>query len=259
MKIGVLALQGDFGLHARALATRAGARPWRCASPSELDDIDGLIIPGGESTTLLKLMDAWGFVPALEKFHAGGKPDLRDLRRADPPGARGRESRAVLARADRRDRGAQRLRPPARVVRGPTGRPTLDGAARAARDGVHPRAAHPAGRRGVQTLARHGDEPVMARQGSVLVATFHPELTDDAAVHRVLLPHGAPGERDDDLPRLLRRCSGRRGGRASWTASELGRLVTVGADGTPHLGLYPFVYEPGLFDLHLVRLRRAGG
>ena len=73
LKIGVLALQGDFSLHARALA-RCGAEALEVRKPEQLAGLDGLIIPGGESTTLLKLMDAWGFVPALEKFHGDGKP-----------------------------------------------------------------------------------------------------------------------------------------------------------------------------------------
>src|SRR5919108_4491209 len=73
LRIGVLALQGDFSLHARAIA-RCGAEAVEVRKPEQLDDVEGLIIPGGESTTLLKLMDAWGFVPALEKFHGAGKP-----------------------------------------------------------------------------------------------------------------------------------------------------------------------------------------
>ena len=73
MTVGVLALQGDFGLHARAL--EGIGVPWReVRKPAELDGLAGLIMPGGESTTLLKLMDAWDFFPALEKFHAAGKP-----------------------------------------------------------------------------------------------------------------------------------------------------------------------------------------
>jgi 5'-phosphate synthase pdxT subunit len=65
MTVGVLALQGDFALHAQALE-RIGV-PWReVRKPGELDGLAGLIMPGGESTTLLKLMDAWDFFPALE-------------------------------------------------------------------------------------------------------------------------------------------------------------------------------------------------
>ncbi|MBI4629299.1 MAG: hypothetical protein HY729_11345, partial [Candidatus Rokubacteria bacterium] len=72
-RIGVLALQGDFALHARALG-RCGVEAVEIRKPAELAGVDGLIIPGGESTTLLKLMDAWGFVPALERLHAAGTP-----------------------------------------------------------------------------------------------------------------------------------------------------------------------------------------
>src|SRR5882672_10435955 len=73
MSIGVLALQGDFELHKKALA-RIGEESSEVRLPKELVRVDGLVMPGGESTTLLKLLDAWEFVPALEKFHAAGKP-----------------------------------------------------------------------------------------------------------------------------------------------------------------------------------------
>src|SRR3977135_3206996 len=73
MKIGVLALQGDFSLHRKAL-DRIGVESTEVRLPRQLDDVAGVIMPGGESTTLLKLMDEWAFVPALEKFHAAGRP-----------------------------------------------------------------------------------------------------------------------------------------------------------------------------------------
>ncbi len=73
MKIGVLALQGDFSLHRKSL-DRIGVESVEVRMPRQLEDVGGLIMPGGESTTLLKLMDAWDFVPALEKFHAAGRP-----------------------------------------------------------------------------------------------------------------------------------------------------------------------------------------
>ena len=69
MRIGILALQGDFALHAAALR-RAGAEPVEVRKPAVLDDVAGLILPGGESTTLLHLMDAWDFGPAIRGFHA---------------------------------------------------------------------------------------------------------------------------------------------------------------------------------------------
>src|SRR2546425_2464830 len=73
MKVGVLALQGDFARHRQALE-RCGAEVVEVRKPEELADLDGLVIPGGESTTLLRLMGEWGFVPALEKLHAAGRP-----------------------------------------------------------------------------------------------------------------------------------------------------------------------------------------
>ena len=197
MRIGVLALQGDFAMHARALAKcrSAGAAASRNGAhdrpdidvveirkPEQLEDIDGLIMPGGESTTLLKLMDAWGFVPALEKFHAAGKPIFgtcaglilaaRDV--SNPPQF---SLNLIDVGVERNAYGRQRESFETH------GKVTLDGRA-VPIEMVFIRA--PRIRRlgpGVETLARHGDEAVMARQGSVLVATFHPELTDDPTVH----------------------------------------------------------------------------
>src|SRR5437667_12301594 len=73
LTVGVVALQGDFSVHEAALA-RCGMATRQVRKPEDLEGLDGLVMPGGESTTLLKLMDAWGFVPALEKFHGAGRP-----------------------------------------------------------------------------------------------------------------------------------------------------------------------------------------
>jgi pyridoxal 5'-phosphate synthase pdxT subunit len=188
MKIGVLALQGDFAMHAKALERCRGEsrsediQAIEVRKPEQLADVDGLIMPGGESTTLLKLMDAWGFVPALEKFHAEGRPIFGTCaglillaRDVETP------SQFSLGFIDvgveRNAYGRQRESFEAR------GSATLEGRATPV-EMVFIRA--PRIRRvgaGVETLATWNDEPVMARQGSVLVATFHPELTDDSAVH----------------------------------------------------------------------------
>ena len=181
MKIGVLALQGDFDRHAKALE-RCGVQAVEVRKPAELADVDGLIMPGGESTTLLKLMDAWGFVPALEKFHAEGRPIFGTCaglillaREVDNP--RQFSLGFIDVGVERNAYGRQRESFEAR------GSATLDHRATPV-EMVFIRA--PRIRRlgaGVETLATWRDEPVMARQGSVLVATFHPELTDDRAVH----------------------------------------------------------------------------
>ncbi len=180
--IGVLALQGDFARHRQALA-RCGARSVEVRKPEQLDEIDGLIVPGGESTTLLKLMDAWGFVPVLEKFHAAGRPIFGTC-----------AGLILLAREVEQPRQASLGFIDVTVERNAYGRQRESfEAAGQARLGGPPRPVEmvfiraPRIRRtgpAVDVLARHGDDPVMARQGSVLVATFHPELTDDDAIHR---------------------------------------------------------------------------
>jgi 5'-phosphate synthase pdxT subunit len=181
VRIGVLALQGDFSRHAAALA-RCGATAVEVRKAEQLDGVDGLIMPGGESTTLLKLMHEWGFVPALQKFHGAGKPifgtcaGLILLAREveNPPQF---SLGFIDVGVERNAYGRQRESFEAHGTATLTGR-------EAPVEMVFIRA--PRIRRvgsAVETLARHRDEPVMARQGSVLVATFHPELTDDATVH----------------------------------------------------------------------------
>jgi len=179
--IGVLALQGDFALH-RAALDRVGVPSLEVRRPAQLDQVEGLIMPGGESTTLLKLLDAWEFVPALEKFHAAGKPIFGTCaglillaREVQSP------SQFSLGLVD------------VAVERNAYGRQKESFEATGAADLGHGRAPlqmvfirAPRIRRlgpGVTPLAWHQDECVMARQGSVLVAAFHPELTDERTVH----------------------------------------------------------------------------
>jgi len=181
MRIGVLALQGDFAMHARALQ-KCGAEVVEIRKPEQLADIDGLIMPGGESTTLLKLMDAWGFVPALEKFHGSGKPIFGTcagliLAARDVTNPAQLSLGLIDVGVERNGYGRQRESFETRGTATLEGRPVpiemvFIRAPRIRRVGP-----------GVETLARHGGEAVMARQGSVLVATFHPELTDDPTVH----------------------------------------------------------------------------
>ena len=188
MKIGVLALQGDFEAHGKALA-RVNAsgglgepvESVEVRKPAELAELDGLIIPGGESTTLLKLMNDWGFMPAIEKFHAEGRPLFgtcaglillaRDVEKPRQPSLG-----LIDVGVERNAYGRQRESFEARGVA------ELDGPRPVEMVFIRAPRIRRAGS-GVTVLARHGDEPVMAREGRVLVATFHPELTDDAAVH----------------------------------------------------------------------------
>jgi 5'-phosphate synthase pdxT subunit len=182
MRIGVLALQGDFGLHVRALE-KCGVEAVEVRKPPELDEVDGLVMPGGESTTLLKLMDAWNFVPAIEKFHSEGKSIFGTCagliilaREVESP--KQFSLGLIDVTVERNAYGRQRESFEAH------GTAKLDGQAvplemffiRAPRI----RRVGP----GVEVLAEHGGEPVMARQDRVLVATFHPELTDTTTVHQ---------------------------------------------------------------------------
>jgi 5'-phosphate synthase pdxT subunit len=182
VKIGVLALQGDFALHRKALA-RCGVETAEVRKPEELEGLDGLVIPGGESTTLLKLMEEWRFVPALEKFHEAGKPIFGTcagliLLAREVEGPRQFSLGLIDVGVERNAYGRQRESFAAE------GEAQLDGARRRL-EMVFIRA--PRIRRlgsGVETLARHGADPVMVREGTVLVASFHPELTEDSSVHR---------------------------------------------------------------------------
>jgi len=180
--IGVLALQGDFALHAQALQ-RIGVRWKEVRKPGELEGLSGLIMPGGESTTLLKLMDAWDFFPALEKFHAAGKPIFGTcagliLLARDVESPQQRSLGFIDITAERNAYGRQKESFEAEV--------TVDlGSGPAPLKVIFIRA--PRIRRmgpAVTSLAEHRGECIMAREGSVLVAAFHPELTTDETVHR---------------------------------------------------------------------------
>ncbi len=196
MKIGVLALQGDFAMHRKAL-DRIGVESVEVRMPRQLDEVAGLIMPGGESTTLLKLMDTWDFVPALEKFHAAGKPIFgtcagmillaREVQNPTQPSL-GFIDLTVERNAYGRQKESFETEGTGDLGQGP--RPIKMVFIRAPRI----RRVGP----GVSRIAEHRGECVMAREGTVVVGAFHPELTDDPAVHQyfadlVRRSSGAPG------------------------------------------------------------------
>ncbi|HWC03239.1 MAG TPA: pyridoxal 5'-phosphate synthase glutaminase subunit PdxT [Methylomirabilota bacterium] len=182
MRIGVLALQGDFALHAEALR-RAAVEPVEVRKPGALDDVDALILPGGESTTLLHLMRVWDFEPALRAFHASGRPlfgtcaGLIVLAR-EVEGPHQPSLGLIDVTVERNSYGRQRESFEAETQVG-----LGDGDAPLRMVFIRAPRIRRVGRE-VEVLARHGDDPVLAREGSVLVATFHPELTGDLSVHR---------------------------------------------------------------------------
>jgi 5'-phosphate synthase pdxT subunit len=179
-KVGVLALQGDFEAHRKAL-TRAGAAATEVRTAADLAAVDGLIIPGGESTTMLKLLDMEGLFDPLIEFgktkpifgtcagvillatevlnpaqHSLGVLDLTVERNAY-----GRQIDSRIARIDVAGESAEAVFIRAPIIR----------------------------RAGPQTkvLAEYAGTPVLVEQGRHLAATFHPELGSSDRVHRYFL------------------------------------------------------------------------
>jgi len=184
-RVGVLAIQGDYEAHAKALA-RAGAEPELVLWPKQLGALDALVLPGGESTTIAKGLARLELYEPLRERIRGGLPVLGTCAGAILLAARV-ENRpvetlgALDVTAVRNAYGTQVDSFIAQVDEGAA--PGLEGlrcvfirAPRLKDAGT-----------GVEVLARVDGEPVLLRQRSVLAATFHPEVTDDARVHRLLL------------------------------------------------------------------------
>ena len=172
-RVGVLALQGAFREHARALRA-AGADVVEVRLPEQLDGLDGLVIPGGESTTITKLAALYGLDDAIRGFEGPVFGTCAGMILVD---------RSHLGLADLEvDRNAY-----GRQVASFEADLELNGEERPFR-GVFIRA--PRVRDlgpGVEVLAELDGEPVLLRDGRVLVAAFHPELTDDSRIHERFL------------------------------------------------------------------------
>jgi 5'-phosphate synthase pdxT subunit len=176
MPIGVLALQGGFGAHLAALS-RCGLEAREVRRPEDLQGLSGLVLPGGESTVMLKLIASAGLEGPLFEALGSGVPVLatcaglillaREVR--DPPqpsfgvlevtvarNAWGRQVHSFEARADGDGRELVFIRAPRIVAVGPE----------------------------VEVLARFEGEPVLVRRGSITGATYHPELSADLADYR---------------------------------------------------------------------------
>lgn len=185
-KVGILALQGASQRHADAVAA-LGAHPVEVRTPDDLSGIEGIILPGGESTTMSKLLDLSGlFDPLAERLHAGmpafgtcaglillaahildGRPDQRSFGVLDVDVRRNAFGRQV-------DSFETDL--------------TIDGVGGGAFPAVFIRA--PVVERvgaGVEVLSRIDALPVLCRQGPLLGASFHPELSDDLRLHQLFL------------------------------------------------------------------------
>ena len=182
MKVGVLALQGAFASHARCLRA-LGAEPREIRTSTQLDAVDALVMPGGESTTMSMLLESSGlFDPLAERLAAGlptlgtcagmillgseildGRPDQRCFRAVDIAVRRnafGRQIDSFEADLDLADLSGGTFR--AVFIRAPFVERVGDA---------------------VEVLATVDGHPVLCRQGAVTVAAFHPELSDDLRLH----------------------------------------------------------------------------
>jgi pyridoxal 5'-phosphate synthase pdxT subunit len=179
--VGVLAIQGDFEAHARALA-ELGADPREVRTPADLDGLDGLVIPGGESTTMTLGIEREGLAGPLCAFAVSGKPVLgtcAGLIMLD------REHLGLLDVTARRNAFGRQLH---------SFETDLELVGLGSLRGVFIRAPWVEEHGdAVEVLAEVAGHPVAVRQGNILAVAFHPELTDDRRVHRWVVPtNGGP-------------------------------------------------------------------
>ena len=184
MKIGVLALQGDFVAHARTVS-KLGASPVSIKKKRQLAGISGLILPGGESSTIIKLMEQADLVREIDNLYRQGCPifgtcaglilmakqtdrikqfcfsfmDVEVQRNAYGPQKESFSEQIYLAALGKPEMECIFIRAPKVISVSPD----------------------------VEVLASWRDMPILVRQGKALGATFHPELTDDGRIHQMFL------------------------------------------------------------------------
>lgn len=177
LRVGVLAIQGDFEAHASILR-QLGAVASEVRLPRQMEGLDGLVIPGGESTTIVRGIESAGLGPALRAHHEAGLPilgtcaglivcDAAHLGLLDASARRnafGRQLQSFEADLAVEGIGDEPLR--AIFIRAPW---------------VESHGP------GVEVLASHEGHPVAIREGSVLACAFHPELTDDPRFHALFM------------------------------------------------------------------------
>lgn len=177
LRIGVLASQGDFAAHAEMLRS-LGAEPIEVRTPEGLDALDGLVIPGGESTTITKAIERDGLEPAIRAHAERGRPILGTC--------------AGMIVCDREHLGLV----DAVAERNAFGRQIASFEVELQVDGLGPDPLRAVFIRAPR-ITSHGDEvevlasvdghPVAVRQGRIVLCAFHPELTDDSRMHALLM------------------------------------------------------------------------
>jgi len=179
MKIGVLAIQGDYEAH-KARLEQLGAEVTLVRKPEQLDAIEGIVIPGGESSTFLNFLAERGFLEKLRGF-VSTKPTFGTCAGAillakqveNPP----QQSLDVMDIRIRRNAYGRQIDSSIREAQSKLGDKPLEM--------VFIRAPKIVGTgKDVEILATAGDDPVLVREGKILAATFHPELSEDTRVHQ---------------------------------------------------------------------------
>lgn len=177
LAVGVLSLQGGFEAHLDTLR-HLGAEPHEVRTPADMEGLDGLVVPGGESTTIGKLIASADLEPALRAHHEAGRPilgtcaglivcDAEHLGFIDATARRnafGRQLQSFEADLEVEGIGDETLR--AVFIRAPWVQHCGPG---------------------VEVLASYAGHPVAIREGSVLACAFHPELTDDPRFHAIFM------------------------------------------------------------------------
>lgn len=182
LTIGVLALQGDYDAHRKTLE-RLGVRSLLVRKPEELDGIDGLVIPGGESSTFLRFLEREGFLDKLRDFVsqkaafgtcAGAILLAKEVINPSQPSL-GALDISIERNAYGRQINSSIMTAPTKIG----GEPLEMVFIRAPRiENTGPR---------VEVLAERENHPVLVREGHILAATFHPELSDDLRVHELFV------------------------------------------------------------------------
>jgi 5'-phosphate synthase pdxT subunit len=172
-RVGVLAVQGNFREH-EAMLRRLGAEVVEVRKPEQLLDLDGLVVPGGESTTFMRLMRLYGLDEAVRAFEGPILGTCAGMIVLD------REHLGLVdIEVDRNAYGRQVASFEADLALIGETEPLRGVFIRAPR--VRSKGAN------VEILAEHDGEPVLVRDGRMLVASFHPELTEDSRVHELFL------------------------------------------------------------------------
>jgi 5'-phosphate synthase pdxT subunit len=183
LRIGILAIQGDFAAHA-AMLHYLGAETLEVRTVADLEQCDALILPGGESTTQLQFLQEEGLFEAIRNFAANNHPVFGTCAGAillafhvknPPQDSLGLLDMTVLRNAYGRQLASDVFFGPSKLKSAPMEMVFIRGPII---DQVGP---------GVAVLAEYAGKPALVQQGTILAATFHPELTDDPTVHQHFL------------------------------------------------------------------------